>query len=630
MNCNGSTDSTAFFPSIGWALSNIQTWSGNTSLQNYDTAWVGKWHLSSFDDTVNCDLNGPYGFSNLNCLPNADPSKVPNGYGAEYGITQSASPDGLPNEGTSGGVPMACPGVGPAASALNCATPPQYYASDSDIFAWFETNWLPSKPTSSPWFCAVSFINPHDISNFPGAFMLPETSAPYCFDQTGCSFISWDYQGSRFPPPDPDTSTPNYDDFEDLFDSDSVYSNQGWVDYLYQVLNGSTGPRSPLLTAQDWNGLEDPIESYYPLNGSNPGKPDFHRSYASNTTDISGSVIPRSGAAWGMSTPWQIGWETFLNYYAWMQAWVDVQIKNVVTSLQTAHGLQNTMIILMSDHGEYGGSHSLHGKGGASYEESINAPLYIHYPGQTTQIVRPQMVSSVDFLPFLLTVATKSEVNWRKGNYFSYLGGRESIYDFVTSTSPQLRRTVPLLDACGVSVRLPYILHTFDEPSQVSYSHMVAMRAIGSDSCGNFMGGKIARYDQWACNHDPVNGLTTWPTQSQQPGYVGQFEFYNYAPTAPHPNGNTSELLNDMSISSNGIPTSGDISTHYLGPYGADPGDKGAAKLSGLMWAVANELFSTALIIPVAQPGGPDLNKAHQAAKSAYLNYDNVTETCSV
>ena len=37
----------------------------------------------------------------------------------------------------------------------------------------------------------------------------------------------------------------------------------------------------------------------------------------------------------------------------------------------------NTVVLFTSDHGEYGGSHGMRGKGASAYEEAIRVPLYV-------------------------------------------------------------------------------------------------------------------------------------------------------------------------------------------------------------------------------------------------------------
>jgi arylsulfatase A-like enzyme len=73
-------------------------------------------------------------------------------------------------------------------------------------------------------------------------------------------------------------------------------------------------------------------------------------------------------------------------------------------------------VLFTSDHGEYGGSHGLRGKGAAVYDEGIRIPLYVKDPrGELTaapERPRRQLTSSVDVAPLLLTIASGSRA-WR-------------------------------------------------------------------------------------------------------------------------------------------------------------------------------------------------------------------------
>jgi len=80
----------------------------------------------------------------------------------------------------------------------------------------------------------------------------------------------------------------------------------------------------------------------------------------------------------------------------------------------------NTIIIFTSDHGDYAGSHGLHDKGGALYEESINVPLFVSYPqfrggSPSAPVVLPYVCSSVDLLPLIYTLALGNPY-WRSNN----------------------------------------------------------------------------------------------------------------------------------------------------------------------------------------------------------------------
>ena len=69
---------------------------------------------------------------------------------------------------------------------------------------------------------------------------------------------------------------------------------------------------------------------------------------------------------------------SFLNLYAKLQREVDRHIGQVLRTLNSRPEVAaNTVIVFTSDHGEYGGSHGLRGKGAGAYEEAIRVPLIV-------------------------------------------------------------------------------------------------------------------------------------------------------------------------------------------------------------------------------------------------------------
>ena len=50
----------------------------------------------------------------------------------------------------------------------------------------------------------------------------------------------------------------------------------------------------------------------------------------------------------------------------------------------------NTVIVFTSDHGEYGGSHGLRGKGAGAYEEAIRVPLLVKDNRGDADAARPR------------------------------------------------------------------------------------------------------------------------------------------------------------------------------------------------------------------------------------------------
>src|ERR1035438_2928582 len=149
------------------------------------------------------------------------------------------------------------------------------------------------------------------------------------------------------------------------------YNNQ--VTLLIVTWNLAASPNTPIYSASappslyygaSWNYNDSPT-AY----GAPNGKPDLQSYYQNSNAKVVGGVKDVEG------------WYAFLNYYFWMQQCVDSQIGLVLDALQGNPTFwANTVIILLSDHGDYGGSHWLKGKTGALYDEVINVPLYISMP----------------------------------------------------------------------------------------------------------------------------------------------------------------------------------------------------------------------------------------------------------
>jgi len=232
------------------------------------------------------------------------------------------------------------------------------------------------------------------------------------------------------------------------------------------------------------------------------------------------------------------GWYTFLNYYYWLQNIVDTIIGNVLNSINTTFAGNPPVIIFTSDHGDYGGSHNMHAKAGALYDESINVPLLIQWQAQGQPYLRTFACSSVDILPFIYTAAL-GNASWRnaQADMVYYLRGRESIEDFMFNASTAILRRVAMVpNAAGGLQSLQYVLHSTDEynaasiwdhPGVAQPSHALAFRTVdpsynglASDNTLNFFGGgKLGMYTYWIPGSTCPNVATNATTQ---------FEFYDY------------------------------------------------------------------------------------------------------
>ena len=179
-------------------------------------------------------------------------------------------------------------------------------------------------------------------------------------------------------------------------------------------------------------------------------------------------------------------WLEFLSLYAKLQLQVDENIGRVLAALESQPAVAaNTVVVFTSDHGEYGGSHGLRGKGASAYEEGIRVPLIVKDPrgaltGATEQ-ARTQLSSSVDVAPLLLTIASGSDA-WRREGRYAHIAGRLDLAGILADPAAPGR---------------DHVLHATDEivtefavePYAAGAPlHVVAMRTAGA---------KVATYSHW-------------------------------------------------------------------------------------------------------------------------------------
>jgi len=150
-------------------------------------------------------------------------------------------------------------------------------------------------------------------------------------------------------------------------------------------------------------------------------KPLLQRSFQ-DTAAASFGPVPFTGPE-ALST-----WLGFLDLYVKLQLEVDSNIGRVMRALASRPEVaDNTVIVFTSDHGEYGSSHGLRGKGASAYEEGIRVPLLVKDPRgvltRSPEHVREQLTSSVDLAPLLLRIGTGSD-DWRRDPHYSHLAGR--------------------------------------------------------------------------------------------------------------------------------------------------------------------------------------------------------------
>jgi arylsulfatase A-like enzyme len=241
------------------------------------------------------------------------------------------------------------------------------------------------------------------------------------------------------------------------------------------------------------------------------GKPLLHRSLQ-ETAARSFGAVPFSGEE-------AIGaWSGLMNTYLLLQAYVDRQIGRVLAKLSSQPRVSgNTVILFTSDHGEYGGSHGMRGKGASAYEEAIHVPLYVSdrrgVATAATGVPRNQLTSSVDVVPLLLSIATGSNA-WRAESSLRHLAERADLAAICADAQAPGR---------------PWVLHATDEDvtefageehDAQAPRHVVALRT---------QQGKLGLYSNWG-----QESIEAEPTGQEVECYdyssdVGQAEVANVA-----------------------------------------------------------------------------------------------------
>ncbi|MBF4613611.1 sulfatase-like hydrolase/transferase [Curtobacterium sp. VKM Ac-1376] len=84
---------------------------------------------------------------------------------------------------------------------------------------------------------------------------------------------------------------------------------------------------------------------------------------------------------------------------------IDLEIGRILDAVERLGLLDSTAIMFTADHGEFTGSHRLHDKGPAMYDDIYRIPGLVRIPGAPEGQVRDELVSLTDFTATILEVA---------------------------------------------------------------------------------------------------------------------------------------------------------------------------------------------------------------------------------
>jgi arylsulfatase A-like enzyme len=326
-------------------------------------------------------------------------------------------------------------------------------------------------------------------------------------------------------------------------DPDIVDQYDGWFDD--HAGNGPWCATVSLVNPHDicwWpkNPLPEDVPHLFdsaPINFETPddlrrrGKPQLQIDYLNFMSPLLTGALSYSGP--GVSAQWG----RCLDMYLWLQQQVDAQIGRLLDKLASRPEIdRNTVVVFTSDHGEYGGSHGLRGKGAAAYDEAIRVPLYIRDPrGHLTPKPgdsRTQFTSSADLAPLLLTIGYGGN-GWRGDSRYSYLAGRADLSAIAADPAAPGRpwiahvtddMSVEEMAALLKSPGLRAVFGIHDLPTNIPTSapnHIVAVRTRDA---------KLAVYSYWKPGGMDID--TSRPIERELYDYstsLGRQEIENHA-----------------------------------------------------------------------------------------------------
>lgn len=183
--------------------------------------------------------------------------------------------------------------------------------------------------------------------------------------------------------------------------------------------------------AQD-EQIQDNGKLLFPINRA-PDVPLYRKQYpASNISETYlqgfGSQVPAHkefhdcwGRVTGVIPSKEANWRRFMDYYYNTIQDSDNQLLKLISEFESLGLLDNTIIVLTSDHGELKGSHGLNGKGNSVYENNAHVPLIIYHPDIASGDVEA-LTSHVDLAPTFISMTNAD--NTQKADLLNGLRGK--------------------------------------------------------------------------------------------------------------------------------------------------------------------------------------------------------------
>lgn len=152
------------------------------------------------------------------------------------------------------------------------------------------------------------------------------------------------------------------------------------------------GPHLPYIVPDTFFDMFDPALVTLPASIKEDfrGKPPVQKNYS---------------AHWAFDTmPLEVSRKLIAVYWGYV-ALIDHEIGRVMDATQRLGLVDDTAVFFTCDHGEFTGSHRLHDKGPAMYEDIYRTPGIVRVPGAPAGLVRDEFVSLLDATATILDLA---------------------------------------------------------------------------------------------------------------------------------------------------------------------------------------------------------------------------------
>lgn len=240
---------------------------------------------------------------------------------------------------------------------------------------------------------------------------------------------TWDVTGNRkvFPFPGPDEWHPDSwvgrKAVEHLSDWDAEKQLFCWVSF--------SGPHYPFDPPQTYENrvdmTKDKPRTLLEGEFDDPRRIQ-HRSYHGDGRGrVDGAGVAKDYACKNFDEDYW--YELRRNYYANV-ALIDDQIGRILETARARLG-DDVMVIFTADHGEMLGNHGIWGKGDCAYEDVLNVPLLVRYPGERKGETTDAKVQLTDIMATCLKAAgveSPPETDGRDFRESIASGGREFVY----------------------------------------------------------------------------------------------------------------------------------------------------------------------------------------------------------